>query len=76
MRARDHRGSADIPLFNPWPPVFLSHSGADTAAARGFARLLRRNGVDVWLDRDSLQPGDRWMETVEEVIGQSSALVV
>ena len=37
--------------------VFLSHAGADTVAARAFAEILRRNGIDVWFDQDSLQPG-------------------
>src|SRR5260370_37780731 len=56
--------------------VFLSHAGADTLAARRFAEILRRNGVDVWFDRDSLQPGERWMEALERAIQNSSGMVV
>ena len=55
--------------------VFLSHAGADSIAAREFAKVLRCNGVEVWFDQDSLQPGDHWMETLERAIQQSSAMV-
>ena len=56
--------------------VFLSHAGADTQAAHQFAEMLRRNGVDVWFDKDNLRPGDRWMATLEDAIEQSSAMLV
>src|SRR5580765_5715197 len=56
--------------------VFLNHAGADTGAARAFAEILCRNGIEVWFDQDSLQPGDRWMETLETAIQLSSAMVV
>src|ERR1017187_10744066 len=42
------------------PLIFLSHSGEDTPCARELAQLLRPAGVDVWLDVERLQPGDRW----------------
>jgi WD40 repeat protein len=58
------------------PRVFLSHAGADTAAAQAFAALLRVNGLRVWFDKDNLQPGDRWMPALEQAIQQSSAMVV
>lgn len=61
---------------HPSPRVFLSHAGADTAEAREFAELLRRNGIDVWFDKDSLRPADRWMEVLEQEIARSSAMVV
>jgi WD40 repeat protein/energy-coupling factor transporter ATP-binding protein EcfA2 len=56
--------------------VFLSHAGADTQAAREFAEVLRQNGLAVWLDRDSLLPGERWMEQCEEAIRGASAMIV
>ena len=68
--------AADSTMVPPPTRVFLSHAGADTDAARAFAEILRRNGVDVWFDRDSLQPGDRWMEALEKAIQNSSAMVV
>jgi WD40 repeat protein len=56
--------------------VFLSHAGADTQAARQFAEILRRNGIEVWFDKDNLQPGDNWMAALEEAIARASAMIV
>ena len=56
--------------------VFLSHAGADTQAARRLAEILRRNGLDVWFDKDNLQPGDNWMAALEQAIAQASAMIV
>lgn len=56
--------------------VFLSHAGADTQAARQFAETLRRQGLEVWFDKDNLQPGDAWMATLEQAISDASAMLV
>lgn len=56
--------------------IFLSHAGVDTQSAKEFAEILRRNGFDVWLDKDDLQPGERWMETLESAIQGASAMIV
>src|SRR5690348_15592427 len=56
--------------------IVLSHAGADSQAAREFAKTLRRNGLDVWFDQDNLQPGDPWMATLEEAITGASAMLV
>ena len=56
--------------------IFLSHSGADTQAARHLAEILRRNALEVWFDQDNIHPGDRWQSTLEEAITQASAMLV
>ncbi|MBA4159645.1 MAG: TIR domain-containing protein [Gemmatimonadetes bacterium] len=56
--------------------LFLSHSGADSAAAKDLARRLREAGLEVWLDLDHLQPGDPWMAKLEEALQQASAFAV
>src|SRR5437588_8012034 len=56
--------------------VFLSPAGPDTQAARQLAQVLRRHGLDVWFDKDNLQPGDHWMAALETGIRQSSAMIV
>jgi WD40 repeat protein/energy-coupling factor transporter ATP-binding protein EcfA2 len=56
--------------------VFLSHAGADTQAAHQFAEILRRNGLNVWFDKDNLGPGDPWMATIERAISNASAMLV
>ena len=56
--------------------VFLSHAGVDTAAAHEFAEILRRSGLSVWFDKDSIQPGDPWMTALEQAIQEASAMIV
>jgi hypothetical protein len=56
--------------------LFLSHSGADSAAAKELARRLREVGLKVWLDLDHLQPGDAWMAALEEALQRASAFAV
>ena len=67
---------AAIPTVSRQGPIFLSHAGADTRAARQFADILRHNGLDVWFDKDDLQPGDAWMATLEQAIFDASAMLV
>jgi Tol biopolymer transport system component len=45
-------------------------------AARQLVEILRRNGLDIWFDKDSLQPGDPWMATLEKAISDASAMIV
>jgi hypothetical protein len=45
-------------------------------AARQFVEILRRNGLAVWFDKDSLQPGCPWMATLEAAISNASAMIV
>jgi TIR domain len=55
---------------------FLSHSGADTQAAKDLDGLLRRGGVDVWLDVERLAPGDVWMDQLEAALLSAKHLIV
>jgi hypothetical protein len=56
------------------PCLFLSHSGADTEAARELKRRIlqapeaRETGLAVWFDKDDLAPGGSWQEQIEAVI--------
>jgi hypothetical protein len=38
--------------------VFLSHSSRDKPAVEALARYLREQGIDVWLDKWEISPGD------------------
>src|SRR5271166_3557069 len=64
------------------PFVFLSHSGADTEAARKLKRQLeeapdgRAAGLRVWFDKDDLRPGTPWSAQIAEAIQQATAFVV
>jgi hypothetical protein len=53
--------------------LFLSHSGADTEAARQLQARLEAAGIPVWFDKDDLAPGtDGWQRQLERVIGQEA----
>jgi hypothetical protein len=65
------------------PFVFLSHSGADTEAARTLKRRLenapdaQKAGLKVWFDKDDLRPGTPWSAQIAQAIQeQATAFVV
>jgi hypothetical protein len=49
------------------PRVFLSHASEDKDRfVLPFARALRANGVDVWLDKWEILPGDSLVDKLFE----------
>src|SRR5258708_17546243 len=60
------------------PCLFLSHSGADTDAARESKRRLRDSadaraaGLGVWLDKDDLAVGLGWQAQLEKAINEEA----
>jgi tetratricopeptide (TPR) repeat protein len=60
------------------PCLFLSHSGADTDAARELKRRLlnaadaRAAGLRVWLDKDDLAAGLGWQAQLERAISEEA----
>ena len=64
------------------PLVFLSHSGADTEAARELKRRLRASpdakaaGLKVWFDKDDLRPGGQWQLQIEQAIQEDATAFV
>jgi hypothetical protein len=69
-------------MDQPSPFIFLSHSGADSDAARELRlRLLaapdaRAAGLKVWFDKDDLRPGGQWQPQIEQAIANATAFVV
>jgi hypothetical protein len=60
------------------PKVFLSHASEDKERfVLRFAAQLRAKGVDVWLDRWEMMPGDSLIDKIfEEGIGKAEAIIV
>jgi hypothetical protein len=64
------------------PFVFLSHSGADTEAARELKRRLldspdaREAGLKVWFDKGELRPGGQWQPQIEQAIEKDATTFV
>ncbi|MBL7067076.1 MAG: toll/interleukin-1 receptor domain-containing protein [Candidatus Marinimicrobia bacterium] len=60
------------------PKVFLSHASEDKERfVLDFARKLRESGVDVWLDRWEMLPGDSLVEKIfDEGLKEASAVII
>jgi len=60
------------------PKVFLSHASEDKDRfVVNFARQLRENGVDVWLDQWEMKPGDSLVDKIfEEGLKDASAVII
>jgi len=56
--------------------VFLSHAGADKPAVERLAKKLREAGVEPFLDKWHLIPGEPWQEALEEALDQSRTCAV
>jgi DNA-binding MarR family transcriptional regulator len=48
------------------PKVFVCHAHADRAKAESVATALREQGVDAWLDKWEIQPGDSLIQKIFE----------
>jgi hypothetical protein len=55
--------------------AFLSYTRADVSFARALAADLREGGLAVWLDEDSLLPGQRWRDAVVNAIRRADYFI-
>jgi hypothetical protein len=44
--------------------VFISYAREDSKIVDSIAAFLRSHGMDVWLDRDSIAPGENWRTAI------------
>src|SRR6266404_1834549 len=58
------------------PCVFLCHSSKDKEFVRELHRRLTRDGVECFLDEESIQPGENWVVALERGIDQCEFLLV
>ncbi|HEV3344184.1 MAG TPA: TIR domain-containing protein [Pirellulales bacterium] len=56
--------------------VFLSHNGSDKPAVEELAQRLRTVGLEPWLDKWNLVPGDPWQPVIEEALRDSATCAV
>jgi len=56
--------------------VFLSHSSADKPAVEELARRLAKEGIQAWLDKWNLVPGDPWQPAIEKALAASETCAV
>ena len=60
------------------PKVFISHASEDKPRfVSAFATKLRENGVDAWLDRWEMLPGDSLVDKIfEEGLKEAQAVII
>src|SRR6266487_661967 len=56
--------------------VFLCHAHSDAIAVRALYLRLRREGVDVWLDKEKLLPGSDWELEIRKAVREADVVVV
>jgi len=57
------------------PKIFLSYAREDMGMAKQLYNDLKRYGLDVWLDTESLLPGDRWKDKIRDAIENSNYFI-
>ena len=50
--------------------VFLCHAHSDKDAVKALYARLKREGVDAWLDKEKLLPGEDWEYEICKIAGQ------
>jgi hypothetical protein len=53
-----------------------SHGSADKPAVEEIARRLEREGIEAWLDKWHLIPGDLWQPAIEKALAESETCAV
>ena len=56
--------------------VFLCHASGDKPAVRALYQRLLRDGVDAWLDREKLLPGQDWQSEIPKAVRESDVVIV
>ena len=69
-------GAADSLSLKSSFQVFLSHSSADKPAVEEIGRRLLKEGIEAWLDKWHLIPGDPWQPAIENALAESETCAV
>ena len=56
--------------------VFLCHSSGDKSVVENFYDLLVKDGINAWLDKKSLIPGQNWQIEIPKVVRNSDVVIV
>lgn len=56
--------------------VFLSHNNADKPAVEAIARKLVKEGIEPWLDKWNLIPGEPWHEAIVDALNSCESCAV
>lgn len=56
--------------------VFLCHASGDKPAVRALYQRLLRDGVDAWLDKEKLLPGQDWQLEIPKAVRESDVVII
>lgn len=56
--------------------VFLCHAHSDQTRVRDLYKRLTADGVDVWLDKERLLPGQDWELEIQRAVRESDVVIV
>lgn len=56
--------------------VFLCHAHSDKDAVQSLYNRLTKDGVDVWLDKENLLPGQDWEYEIQKAVRKSDVVIV
>jgi hypothetical protein len=56
--------------------VFLCHAHADRDPVRGLYARLTKDGVDAWLDKEKLLPGQDWESAIRKAVREADVVIV
>ncbi len=57
---------------NSMKHVFISYVSEDLEAVENLCKTLRSRGVEVWLDRDDIMPGEHWETAIRRAIADGA----
>ena len=55
--------------------VFISYLREDSDRVASLAAGLRERGMNVWLDRDNIKPGQRWADAIRDELSRLQVVV-
>jgi hypothetical protein len=58
------------------PKIFLSYTHEDIGMAKRIYPDLKRYGLDIWFDNESLLPGQDWDNEIEKAIETSKYFLI
>ena len=56
--------------------VFLCHASDDKPKVRDFYSRLTNDGIDAWLDKEKLLPGQNWKIEIPKAVIDSDVVIV
>jgi len=63
-------------MIDQKPKIFLSYAHEDIGMAKRIYQDLKRYGLDIWFDNESLLPGQDWENEIEKAIETSKYFLV